>query len=346
MKTLHPLLYIGLIAFSACGKFNTTPEVSINFQDPSNVTETRFQVSWSINTTDYQSLTFILAADPNFEEVIRSQTFDDIGTNSIILEDLRGAATYYYRISLLRSPGNIFISNTVSIEMPFRTESISFDTPDMANLKGFIYYRGEMEGRRPAVLLMHEFGIFVNGWINSDMLKELVAEGYVCLIYSNRGHGNSSGLDDITDLLDNPELLINDLKGAISFMQENDRVMADSIGLMGASMGASMAVAGNGSEVVRSSVSLSPANLHIHSMHPGVPLKSVFYLVGDQDIVDSGDGVIDFPAEAASLFELTEDPKKLMVLKNNPAHGTELLEATGVKEAILDWFKKELPVLP
>lgn len=346
MKTIHPLLFIGLVAFSACGKFNTTPDILINFQDPSNVTETRFQVSWSINTTDYQSVTFILAEDPNFEDVISSQTFDDIGINSIVLEDLQGAATYYYRISLLRSPGSIFVSNTESIEMPFRTETISFDTPDMANLKGFVYYREEMEGRRPAILLMHEFGIFVNGWINSDILKALVSEGYVCLIYSNRGHGNSSPLDNITDLLDNPELLINDLKGAISFMQLNARVMADSIGLMGASMGASMAVAGNGDQSVRTSVALSPADMHIQSMYPGVPLKSIFFLVGDQDVVDTGDGVIDFPAQSADLYKRTEDPKKLMVIKNNPAHGTELLEATGVNEAILDWFKQELPVLP
>jgi dienelactone hydrolase len=230
--------------------------------------------------------------------------------------------------------------------MPFHQESVSFDTPDMANLKGFIYFREKMEGRRPAILMMHEFGTFVNGWINSDILKALVAEGYICLIFSNRGHGNSSSLENLTDLLDNPELLIHDLNGAFSFIQSHERVMADSIGLMGASMGASMAVAGNANESVRSSVALSPATMLTDSMYPGIPFKSIFYLVGDQDVADTGEGVIDFPAQAAELYERTTDPKKLMVLKNNPAHGTELLEATGVNEAILAWFKQHMPVIP
>jgi len=334
------------VLISGCSKFNLSPEVIINFQDPANVTETSFQVSWSINTTDYQSITFFLAEDPGFEKVISEQTFKDISTNSIVFNDLRGAVTYYYRISLVRAPGNFFISKTKSIEMPFVQEVVAFDTPDMAQLKGIVYYRAMMDGRRPAVLMMHEFGIFVNGWINSDILKMLVAEGYVCLIFYNRGHGNSSGLDNILDLMNKPELLTNDLKGALSFIQMNESVMADSIGLMGGSMGASMAVAGNGNEKVRTSVALSPASRLTDSMYPGVPRKSIFYLVGDQDIVDTGDGVLDFPAMASELFKRTEDPKKMLLIEKTNAHGTELLESTGVNEAILQWFKEHLPVEP
>jgi dienelactone hydrolase len=223
---------------------------------------------------------------------------------------------------------------------------VSFDTPDLANLKGFVYYRAMMEGKRPALLLMHEFGIFVNGWINSDMLKMLVAEGYICLVYYNRGHGSSSPLDNIQDLLDDPELLANDLRGALSFIQQRENVMADSIGLLGGSMGASMAVAGNGNEAVPTSVALSPATMHIHSMYPDIPLKSIFYLVAENDVVDTGDEIIDFPAQADQLYKLTEDPKKMLVLENSNAHGTGLLEASGVTGAILQWFQEQLPVEP
>ena len=151
MKILYPLLLMGLFFLSGCGKFNTTPDVIINFQDPASVSETSFQLSWSINTTDYQSLTIILANDPSFENVVISQTFKDNSSRSIIFDDLRGAATYYYRISLVRSPGSLFISNTKSIEMPFQQESVSFDTPDRASLKGFIYFREKMEaGGQPS----------------------------------------------------------------------------------------------------------------------------------------------------------------------------------------------------
>jgi len=340
------IILSGIALFAGCGKFNLSPEVVINFQDPKEVTETGFQLNWSVNPNDYQSLTFILAEDPSFMNIVSTKTFPENSSKSITIEGLRGAATYYYRISLVRAPGDIFISGTESIELPFQQEFISFPTPDSATLKGSVYYRGALDGRRPAILMMHEFGIFVNGWINSDVLKLLVAEGYICMIYSNRGHGSSSSIDNIGDLLDNPDLLGNDLRGAMSYIQQNERVMADSIGLMGGSMGASMSITGNGDEAVITSVALSPANINIGSMYPGVPLSSIFYIVGDQDIVDTGDGVIDFPAQAAQLFELTRDPKRMLIIKNSIAHGTDLLETTGLNEEILDWFTKQMPVSP
>lgn len=346
MKIKVYIVLLGIALCVGCGKFSATPEININFQDPTGVTESGFQISWSISTSDYQSLTFLLAEDPGFSRVIRSQTFEGSSTNGITFKDLRGAATYYYRISLVRAPGSIFVSKTKSIEMLFQREFISFDTPDFANLKGSVYYRGEMESQRPAIIMMHEFGVFVNGWINSDLIKLLVSEGYVCLTFSNRGHGNSTGLVNIQELLEDPSLLANDLRGALSFIQQNERVMADSIGLMGGSMGASMSVAGNGDGAVRTSVALSAASRLTDSMYPGIPIKSVFYLAGEQDIVDTGDEIIDFPAQAAELYEQTQDPRKILIIKNSKAHGTELLEATDVNETILEWFKQQMPVVP
>lgn len=339
------ILFCCLLLSAACENIINSGEVRVNFQDPADVTESSFLISWSINTIEYQSLTIFLAEDPDFNHLVESRTFENPSINGTTFENLRGAATYYYRISLVRSPGEIFISSTKSIEMPFQNESISFNTPDMANLKGFISYRGEMDGRRPAVVMMHEFGIFVNGWMNSDLLKLLVADGYICLIFYNRGHGKSTSMENIRDLLDNPDLLANDVKGALSFLQANELVMADSIGLMGGSMGGSMAVAGNGNEAVRTSVALSPGSLNTNSMYPGVPFKSVFYLVGDQDIVDTGDEVIDFPAQATELYNRTENPKELWIIENTKAHGTGLLEVSGVNEAILEWLRQELPLV-
>jgi len=344
---LHP--FIGLIfilLINGCGKFNLVPEISINFQDPTDLTETSFRINWSINTADYQSLTFILADDPGFEKIVSSQTFKDNNTKGTKIELLRGAATYYYRISLVKTPGSIFVSKTKSIEMPYEQETISFQTSDSVLLKGSVSYRGALTGRRPAIIFMHEFGIFVNGWINSDILKYLVTEGYICLIYWSRGHGQSSWPGDIQDLIRDPVYLANDLRGALSFLQQNELVMADSIALMGASMGATMAVSGNGDEAVRTSVALSPANMNINYMYSGATLKSILYIVGSQDIVDTGEEVIYFPAQAVELYEMTLDPRELLVIENSGAHGTELLESNGVKEAILQWILEQMPIIP
>ena len=345
MKLSAFIPFILIILLNGCDKFNLTPEITINFQDPTNITESGFQISWSINSADYQSLTFILAEDPGFERVISSEEFRDRSVRSTAFESLRGADTYYYRISLLKAPGSIYISQTKSIELPFVQEFVTIPTPDSASLKGSLYYRGALNEKRPAVILMHEFGIFVNGWINSDMLKALVAEGYICMIFSNRGHGQSSYIENIQDLIDDPRYLANDLRGALAFISQNERVMADSICLMGASMGATASVRGNGDPAVRISVALSPANMDIGYMFPEVPLQSILYIVGDQDIVNTGNEVIDFPAHATYLYEITHNPRKLLVIENSKAHGTELLESTGVKDANLQWITTRMPVI-
>lgn len=335
-----------ILLIGGCGKFNLTPEITINFQDPTNITETSFQISWSINTAEYQSLTFVLAKDPGFENIVISRTFKGNSTSSTTIESLQGAASYYYRISLLQAPGKIFVSKTKSIELPYQQEFVSFLTSDSALIKGSIYYRGELSGKRPAVVFMHEFGVFVNGWINSKIVRELVAEGYICMIYWNRGHGQSSGIDDVQSLIRDPVYLSNDLRGATEFIRINPLVMSDSIALIGASMGASMAVSGNGNEAVRTSVALSPANMHINYMYPDIPLQSILYIVGKQDIVDTGERVIDFPAQTMELYEMTLAPRKLLVIDKTGAHGTELLESTGVNESILQWIIEQMPISP
>ncbi len=344
MKLHSIIALIFVLLIGGCSNFNLTPEITINFQDPTNITETSFQIRWSINTTDYQSLTFVLAEDPGFEKIVISRTFKGSSTNGTTIESLTGAKSYYYRISLLKTPGSIFVSKTKSIDLPYQQELVSFFTSDSASIKGTMYYRGTLSGKRPAVVFMHEFGVFVNGWINSKIVRELVADGYICMIYWNRGHGQSSGIDDLQALISDPVYLSNDLRGAMEFIRMNPLVMPDSIALIGASMGASMAVSGNGNEVVRTSVALSPANVNVNYMYPDIPLKSILYIVGKQDIVDTGEGVIDFPAQTMELYEMTLAPRKLLVIEKTGAHGTELLESTGVNETILQWITEQMPI--
>ena len=344
MKLHSIIALIFILSIGGCGKFNLTPDISINFQDPTNISETSFQISWSINTTEYQSLTFVLAEDPGFEEIVISRTFKGNSTRGTIIESLQSARTYYYRISLLKAPGSIFVSRPISIEMPYQQELVSFFTSDSALLNGSIYYRGELSGKRPAVILMHEFGVFVNGWINSTIVKALVSEGYICMTYWNRGHGQSFWKGEVEALISNPIYLSNDLKGAMKYIRSNPLVMADSIALIGASMGASMAVSGSGNEMVRTSVALSPANMHINYIYPDIPLRSILYIVGDQDIVDTGERVSDFPAQTAQLYGITLDPTKLLIIEQSGAHGTELLESTGVNETILQWIIGQMPI--
>jgi pimeloyl-ACP methyl ester carboxylesterase len=332
------------ILLSGCGKFNLTPEVSIFFQNPTNVSETGFNISWSVNPSDYASLTFTLSSDPSFNNIIRDLTFHDNSTNSARIDSLRGATTYYFRISLVREPGSIFISPTESIEMPFHNELVSFQTPDSALLKGYVSYLGSVEGARPAVILMHELKVFLNGWINSEILKSLVADGYICLTYYNRGHGSSSYFEDLSELMSDPVFLANDLRGAIGFLSTAPFADAGSLALVGASMGATMAIRGSGSDSVRTTVALSPADDQIDYLYPGIPLRSILYFAGERDRTDMGSGAVNFPVEARALYDRTLDPRKLIIVGNSDAHGTGLLKSPGVQDEILGWIRLHLPV--
>jgi dienelactone hydrolase len=341
------LLLASLLALAiGCDSYNLTPDVRVIFQDPQNVTETGFTLIWSIKPSDYSSMSVILARDPSFRDIVRTRTYSDHTTNTTRFDSLQGATEYFYRISIVRQPGSLFISPTKSIHMPFQNDMVSFSTADSATLKGFLSYLASTDGRRPAVIFMHEFGIFVNGWINSDLITTLVSQDYVCLVYFNRGHGSSSSLDDLHVLIEDPKYLANDLRGAMAYLAGLPMVRPEQMVLAGASMGASMAVTANGSDSVLASVALSPADSYIDYLYPGVPLKNILYIVGENDVVTTDQGIVNFPEEAQDLYNRTTDPRKLIVVSGTDAHGTELLESPGVNQEILDWILAHAPVQP
>jgi len=333
-----------LILTTGCDFFNITPEVSINFQDPTDVTESGFQVIWSINPSDYKSLVFDLALDPSFQYITASRHIYDSSINSVKFDSLRGATTYYYHITLVREPGNLLVSPTKSVETGYVQDQISFMTPDSAVLKGEVTYLGSMAGDRPGVIMMHEFGVALNGWLISDILKSLVADGYIALTFTNRGHGRSSPMGDANELLTDPRFLSNDLKGAINFLKERENVQPDSLALLGSSMGASMAVAGNGFEEVITSIALSAYNNHIYSIFPEMQLKSVLYIAGADDKTETPSGVVDYPGDARALYAMTANPRKLLIIPSSSLHGTGLLESPQVNDEIINWIRLRLPI--
>jgi dienelactone hydrolase len=189
---------------------------------------------------------------------------------------------------------------------------------------------------------MHEFGVWVNPWVGSDILKQLVSEGYVCLTFFFRGHGTSTPVDNLMDLINDKSLLANDLKAAIGYLNGHELVSAGELGLMGGSMGATMALAGNGFEEVKTSVALSPGSDGVLVIFPGMTLSSVYYLVGELDIHE--DPAVNFPAEASSLFDLTEEPKKLDLIAGTSDHGSNLLSRDSLNTSVKNWILESLPL--
>lgn len=347
-RCLTTSLILLMFLISACETGRDPGDVdpfapSLTLFAPSNVTESGFQLNWSLSTQNgFQSIAVEIATDIEMITKVKYVTTEDITSLSIQIDGLKGASKYFYRISLLDNGIPVFQSSIKEVYTSYRMDNVDLVIEDNYTLSSKLAYLESLSGSRPGIILMHEFGVWVNPWVGSDLLKKLVAEGYVCLTFFNRGHGTSTPVDDLMELINDKSLLAKDLKAAIDYMNEHELVYSGKLGLVGGSMGAIMALAGNGYDEVLSSVALSPTVDGVFVIFPGMTLSSVYYLVGELDIHD--DPAVDFPAETNALYDLTDEPKKLDIIPGTSDHGSNLLSRDSLNTSILDWILERNPL--
>ncbi len=316
---------------------------SLTVLSPTQITETGFQLNWTLNAQyGYQTIAVELSEDEDMAQISKYLTTSGPADQSLQVSGLKGATPYFYRISMLNEGIEVFSSGIREIETSYRVDNIELVTEDSNTLTGKFAYLETVPGPKPGIIMMHEFGVWVNPWAGSDLMRRLVAKGYACLTFFFRGHGTSTPVNDLMDLINNKSLLTKDLQAAIDFMNGNEGVSSGQLGLIGASMGATMALAGNGYEEVLSSVALSPGRDGVFLVFPDMTLTSVYYLVGELDIID--DPPLDFPVEAMTLYELTDEPRKLDLIPGTADHGTSLLTRDSLNASIESWFLSQLPV--
>jgi len=346
----HKLLYIVLLVFlaSSCdtggeggGELGPVTPVLKNL-DPSAISETGFQLNWSItNPAGFNTIEILLSEDEEMTKIVKFMELNDISAQNVIFDGLKGATTYFYKVSLKNQGSTVVESDLKRVETSFKMESFNLITEDSYSLSAKFAYLESVSGSRPGIIMMHEFGVWVNPWVGSDLLKQLVADGYVCITFFFRGHGTSTPVDDMMALINDKSILTRDLQAAIDYMNEHELV-SGTLGLIGGSMGAIMALAGNGHEEVLSSVALSPTRDGVFVIFPNMTLSSVYYLVGEQDIRDQEGG--DFPAETNALYSLTEEPRKLNIIPGTSDHGSNLLSRDSLNTSIEEWFLQTLPI--
>lgn len=346
----HPILIILFFSLLAScelgggpgGADPQAPEVAI--LSPTMVSETSLQLNWTVvSPAGAQSIAVELSEDSEMEHITQYVDVGDISSDHVLLSNLKGATRYYYRISFVADGISIYRSDIASAETLYQLDNIELTTEDSYTLSGKLAYLESISGSRPGIIMMHEFGVWVNPWIGSELMQQLVAEGYVCLTFFFRGHGSSDPVDDLMDLVNDKSLLANDLKASVDFMKELELVTPDELGLMGGSMGAIMALAGNGYQEVKTSVALSPTRDGVFVIFPEMTLSSAYYLVGEQDVhTDILGG--DFPAETQTLYDMTEEPRKLDIIEGTADHGTSLLSRAALNTSIKEWIMERLPV--
>lgn len=163
-----------------------TPELKI--LEPSLLSETGFQLNWSvINPVGFNTIEVLLWEDEEMTKIIRVVELNDISAQKTTFDGLKGATTYFYRVSLKNQGSGVVESDLKRVETSFRMDSFSLLTEDSYELTAKLAYLESVSGSRPGIIMMHEFGVWVNPWVGSALLKQLVAEGYVCLTFFKQG---------------------------------------------------------------------------------------------------------------------------------------------------------------
>lgn len=346
----YKFLFLVLLVFLVCscdtgGEMGGEPGPDLpvlRILESTAISESGFQINWSItNAVGFNTITVMVTEDEEMTKIVRVIELDDISAQNTSLDGLKGATPYYYKVSLENQGSTVLESEIKRVETGYRTDSFDLLTEDSYSLTAKLAYLESLSGTRPGIIMMHEFGVWVNPWIGSDLMKKLVADGYVCLTFFFRGHGTSTPVDNLMDLVNDRSWLEKDLQAAIDFMKEFDLV-SDKLGLIGGSMGAIAALAGNGYEEVLTSVALSPTRDGVFLIFPNMTLSSVYYLAGEQDI--SGQEGGDFPAEATALYTMTEEPRKLNIIPGTGDHGSNLLSRDSLNTSVQEWFLEMLPI--
>jgi dienelactone hydrolase len=134
------------------------------------------------------------------------------------------------------------------------TMKVDLTTSDAVNLKATYYSPKNSTVRADALLLLHEAYDDSRSW---DSFGRAAQErGYAVLALDLRGHGQSGGEKTFDSTMD------NDVDAALAWLKASPAVNSDRIGIVGASLGANLALRGGAHyPEIKSVILLSPGML-------------------------------------------------------------------------------------
>ena len=206
---------------------------------------------------------------------------------------------------------------------------VTFPSLDGTSLAGEFY---ESSARAPGVVLVHMLSRNKSDWHGlPDRLRDA---GITALAIDLRGHGGSSG--SAGDL----KAMIQDVRAAAQWLATRPSVRPDAIGVVGASLGASLALlAAVDLPQVRVIGLLSPS-LDYRGLRTDAALvkrlgsRALWLAASSED-----------PLALRTLRDMAADTSgpREQVVSSAAAHGTVLLERDGdVGRALVDWLRRSL----
>lgn len=228
---------------------------------------------------------------------------------------------------------SLCVGSAFALARQDRTSRVTFQTPD-----GQMIVATMMEPSRrpaPAIILVHMLGRSRKDWESAG--ARLAGEGFTTLAIDLRGHGESSpggGGDERATL----GAMVADVRTAKRFLDTRADVLPGRVGLMGASLGATLvALAAGDDGTIRSVALLSPS-----MDYRGVRIEAAMKKYGKRRalLVASRDD----PYAWRSVRELSKDATgREMLLLERAGHGTAMFEQDdSLIRTLVDWFRRTL----
>ena len=205
------------------------------------------------------------------------------------------------------------------------------------------------------VILLHDLGGSKADWLNNTgTYVALLKHGYAVLAIDMRGHGETPIPDDrqFLELID-IELSYRDVQAALVWLPSQSEIDVSRIAVVGSGSGGNVAYVSSGffPEQIKTSVSLSPGLWGSSSLEPlviGAGLepfgpRSILFMAGDQDQIDTGDIILSFAEFARNLEAQTAEPKELRIFPGSADHGFELLDNIAeAQDLFFLWLEENL----
>ncbi|MFH1011632.1 MAG: alpha/beta fold hydrolase [bacterium] len=230
--------------------------------------------------------------------------------------------------------GSLFFSDLL-LAAP---REITFVTKDSATIYG-TFYPYEGSGKSPGLVLLHMLRHKRSDW--DAFAREAVQAGFSVLTVDLRGHGQSVRCGDrILDVKEfaNAEFaaMAEDVHAAVGFLRKEESVDGGRISLVGASIGANLALRYAAADTaIRSIVLLSPG-----LEYRGLTTEDAILLYGNRPIFLIASRDDDYSSDSIRKLATVAKGATQQQLFEIAGHGTFMFDVEpGLGQRILQWLQ-------
>jgi dienelactone hydrolase len=198
-------------------------------------------------------------------------------------------------------------------------------------------------GKAPAVILLHMWRRDRTDW--NDFAETLLKNGYAVVSIDLRGHGESVNTDDGKTLNykefadEDCRDMVKDVVPVLRYLRDDRRVDSTKIAIIGASIGANMALRAAAADPgIAAVVLLSPGKTY-----RGVTAETAMIDYGKRPVLIAASEEDKYAATSSQrLKELAQGDSRLLIYKG-VGHGTQMLDTEAdIVEQIVNWLGKYL----